>query len=98
MLTLLIVGIDHHFGHALDVFAIGLHQAVQIELRLGQHRLGLQAKAIGEVFDGRAQPLGQLDKGSSLLARRLGGFCPWCAARFTATSLWRLLTKNSIKQ
>lgn len=97
MLTLLVVGIGHHFGHTLDVFAIGLHQAVQIELRLGQHRLGLQAKAIGEVFDGRAQPLGQLDKGSSLLARRLGGFCPWCAARFTATSLWRLLTKNSIK-
>lgn len=52
MLALLVVGIDHHFGHALNVSAIGLHQAVQIELRLGQHGLGLQAKAIGEFFDG----------------------------------------------
>jgi len=98
MLALLVVGINHHFDHALDVSAIGLHQAAQIKLGLREYGLGFQAKAIGEVFDGRAQPLGQLEKGVSFIARRVGGFCPWCAARFTATSLWRLLTKNSIKQ
>jgi len=74
MLALLVVGIDHHFGHALDVSAIGLHQAAQIKLSLRQHGLGFQAKAIGEVFDSRAQPLGQLEKGFSFIARPVGGF------------------------